>query len=135
MMKFFGDNVVDADSLSPLTLAFVGDAVFDVFARTYLAKPSSSVNTLHKTAASRVSAKGQSDAVLYIYDMLSEDERRIYKRGRNAKSATVPKNADVTDYRRATGLEALIGYKYLADDFERLNEILNLCVKSWERND
>ena len=87
------------------------------------------VSKLHKTATSFVKAKAQSDPVHALMDFLTEEEIKIFKRGRNAKSATSAKNADIVDYRHATGFEALLGYLYLKKDFSRLYEILK---KSFE---
>ena len=89
---------------------------------------------LHKQSIKFVSAKAQAISILNIEEMLNEDEVAIYKRGRNAKSATVPKNADVTQYRQATGFEALVGYLYLSQKNERLSEIMeaayNTCLNN-----
>ena len=120
-------QTVRPEEYSPLLLAYVGDAVYEVFIRTYLVKRGNlPVNELHSRSKRYVSAKAQSVIMGKLEESLTEDEIRIYKRGRNAKSATVPKNADVGDYRRATGLEALVGYLYLKGEFERLYHILSL---------
>ncbi len=109
--------------LSPLNLAFVGDAVYSILVREYLiAKGSAPVGKLHKKAVSLVCASAQSRAVDNIYPLLSEDEVAIFKRGRNANS-TPPRNGDHAEYRQATGLEALFGYLYLAKKIERINEL------------
>ena len=110
---------------SPLALAFIGDAVYEVFVRArVLAEANTSANTLHKKAIAYVKASAQARAAKALIDTLNEDELAAFKRGRNAKSATVPKNADLTDYRYATGLEALFGYLYLSGKSERLNELM-----------
>lgn len=85
-----------------------------------------SVGKLHKEASSLVNAKAQADFLRSIWDQLDEEEKAIFKRGRNAKSSTVPKNANLTDYRYATGLEALIGFLFLDGKHERLIKILKL---------
>lgn len=123
-----GEKKPDVRELSSLTLAFIGDAVYELFVRTkILATGNRPANRLHKIAVGYVKAKAQSDAIYKILDELSDEETEIYKRGRNTNIHTVPKNADMNDYRQATGLEALIGYLYITGKNERLNEILNLC--------
>ena len=109
------------EQLSPLTLAFVGDAVYEV---------NMQVSKLHKIAIRYVSAVSQSKIMHAIENDLTEDELNVYKRGRNANSHTSAKNADIVDYRHATGFEALIGYLYLKKDFTRLNKILDLSYKA-----
>ena len=121
---------VGINEVSPLYLAYIGDAVYELYIRTMIAKDANiPVSKLHKTATSYVKAKAQSDTVHALMDFLTEDEIKIFKRGRNAKSATSAKNADIVDYRHATGFEALMGYLYLKKDFKRLEEILE---KSFE---
>ena len=87
------------------------------------------VNKLHKTATGYVKAKAQSDAIHNIEDRLTEQEIAVFKRGRNAHSHTSAKNADIVDYRHATGFEALIGYLYMTDNKERLNQVLEMSVE------
>ncbi|MBE7042075.1 MAG: ribonuclease III [Ruminococcaceae bacterium] len=111
---------------SSLALAYLGDAVYELFVRRHLlAKGNYSVNELHKAAVRYVQAKAQSDAVIALESELTEEELRIYKRGRNAKPATLPKHANVGDYHRATGFEALIGYLYLQEKTNRLLELMD----------
>ena len=114
--------------LSPLTLAFIGDAVLELMVRTRLIEQGSMpVGKLHSEAIKYVSAKAQSKLVEVILPLLSEEEEAIYKRGRNANGAKVPKNTDPADYRRASGLEALFGYLYLAyPDHERVAELFHI---------
>lgn len=122
---------MDARQLNPLVLAFVGDAIYEVFVRTYLvdANRDMSVHKLHKKAIGFVKANAQSNLMMQILGDLNEDEEYIYKRGRNAKSGTVPKNADVVEYRTATGFESLLGYLYMTEQNERLNEILEKVIE------
>ncbi|MDD7796413.1 ribonuclease III domain-containing protein [Clostridium sp. 'White wine YQ'] len=122
-----------ARRLNPLQLAFVGDGVFETFIRNYILNKNCelSAHKLHLEAIKYVKAHAQSEIIKRIEKELTEEEYYIYKRGRNTKSATVPKNADVTEYRAATGFEALVGYLYLIGDKERLNFIL---LKSVEEN-
>jgi len=119
----------EVDFYSPLVLAYVGDAVYEVFVRTMLAlKGNMSVHNMHKKSISYVKAKAQSDIVHRLYDRLTDEEKDIVRRGRNSKSGTIPKNADVSDYKYATGFESLIGYLYLKGRTERLFEILEMVV-------
>ena len=117
---------------SPLVLAYIGDSVYEVFTRKKLLdeNPNLPAHKLHKENVKYVKAKAQSDAMEIIEPILSEQEMSIYKRGRNAKSATVPKNADLVDYRRATGFEALIGYLELSEQNERLMEIMEMAFNN-----
>jgi len=117
------------NALSPVALAFIGDSVYDLFVRTdIVSKNNLPISKLHRLSSSHVNSSAQSKSFFKIEDQLSEDELHIYKRGRNAKSM-VPKNADVSEYRTATGLEALIGYIYLKKDEKRLIEIMNLILE------
>ncbi len=117
---------------SPLVLAYIGDSVYEVFTRKKVLEgnPNLPAHKLHKENVKYVKAKAQSNAMEKIEPMLQESELAIYKRGRNAKSATVPKNADLTDYRRATGFEALIGFLELSGQHERLVEIMEIAFDS-----
>lgn len=121
----------DVKALNPLVLAFVGDAIYEVFVRTYLVDKNRdmSVHKLHVEAIAYVKAHAQSEFIKLLEDKLTEEELLIFKRGRNSKSGTVPKNADVQEYRAATGFESLLGYLYLTEQQERLNEILNLVIE------
>jgi len=115
--------------LSPLVLAYIGDAVYEVFIRTMLVSRSSlPVHMLHKRSTDFVKAKAQSDIIHRIMAFLTPEEQDIFRRGRNAKSGTIPKNADVTEYKRATGFESLIGYLYLKRDYTRLIQVLKMSV-------
>lgn len=112
---------------SPLVLAYIGDSVYELFIRAKLiGEGNTSVSNLHKRAIGYVKAKAQSDAVKALMDKLSEDELWVFKRGRNAKSATVPKNADMSEYHHATGFEALVGYLYVSGQNSRLYELLEI---------
>jgi ribonuclease-3 family protein len=117
-------------NLHPLVLAYIGDAVYEVYIRTMLVvNKKTNVNMLHKMSVKYVKAKAQSDIIHRIADELTQEEQDVVRRGRNAKSATVPKHAEITDYRYSTGFEALIGYLYLTNNTERLMEILRLSVE------
>lgn len=122
-------SVKEASQLSPLQLAYIGDAVYELFIRNYIvSRKKVSVHQLHKESISYVKAKGQKDILFKIKDDLTEEEWNTVKRGRNAKSGTIPKNADVQDYKYATGFEALIGYLYLLKRYDRLAEVLELIL-------
>ncbi len=113
-------------SYSPLALAYIGDAVHTMYIRSRILETGDKkVNELHKLCSFFVKANAQSRVILKLLSELTKEEEAVYKRGRNAKSYTVPKNADVTDYRHATGFEALIGYLYLSKDVERLEYLLD----------
>lgn len=117
----------------PLTLAFVGDAVYSLLVRSYLTKDvSKPAGTLHKESVKYVNASFQAQAVKKILPLLNEDEESVFKRGRNAHSAHSPKNQSSADYRYATGLEALCGYLYLCGESERLNSLFNIITTDEE---
>ncbi len=119
---------------SSLALAYLGDAVYELYVRNHLlAKGNFSVNELHKAAVHYVQAKAQSDAITALEQELTEEEMRVYKRGRNAKPATLPKHANVGDYHRATGLEALIGYLYLEGNTPRLTQLFEKVIALLEK--
>ena len=123
-------TVQEAKNLNPQVLAFVGDSVYTLFVRTMLAdKFDVKSGKLHTLANVYVKAGGQSDALEKILEILTEDELAIFKRARNYKTHSVAKNANVIDYKRATGFEAVVGYIYLIGNYERLNQILTLCIK------
>ena len=120
----------EAAKLPPLQLAYIGDTVFDLFVRTYLVETcSGSVHALHQLSSGLVSAAGQAAAYFIIEPVLTEQERDIFRRGRNAHSGTVPKNAKVGDYRMATGLEALMGYLFCIGQEARLDELMEMILK------
>jgi len=121
----------EARMLNPLQLALIGDGVFEVFIRNYILMKNTSLsaNKIHVKAIGYVKAKSQAYIMHEIELLLTEEEEAIYKRGRNAKSPTVPKNADVRDYRTATGFEALVGYLYLTGNKKRLEFILNKSIE------
>ena len=120
----------EARLLNPLQLALVGDGVYELFIRNYILSENIELTAhkIHVKAIGYVKAKSQAVIMHEIEDKWTEDESYIYKRGRNAKSATVPKNADVRDYRMATGFEALVGYLYLTGNTERLEFIFNSAI-------
>lgn len=121
----------EARMLNSLQLALIGDGVFEVFIRNYILAQNTalSANKIHVKAIGYVKAKSQAYIMHEIEQLLDEEEEGVYKRGRNAKSPTVPKNAEIRDYRMATGFEALIGYLYLIGDKDRLEFILNKSIE------
>lgn len=119
----------DMNMLSPLQLAYIGDGVYELLVRTYLLKENIPVRRLHKTTTSYVKAKAQAEAIHGLDDMLSEEEKAVVKKGRNAKTSTMPRNAKMIDYRYATGLEALFGYLYLNGDDFRIEELFEEIIK------
>jgi len=123
-------SINEAKQLNPLALAFIGDAVYEVFVRGYLINNyrDLSPHKLHVKAISFVKAHSQSEFIKRLEDKLTEEEYSIFKRGRNAKSGTVPKNADVQEYRMATGLEALVGFLYITNQRQRLKQLLDLVI-------
>lgn len=125
ILKHFGGKMLKAEEYSPLTLAYIGDCVYEMYIRTFLIKDSNhNVNKLHKTATKYVCCKAQAELFRKIENKLTEDELAVYKRGRNTKSH-VPKNSDMKDYRAATGVEALIGYLYIKGENERICELMS----------
>lgn len=127
----------DYKQLNGLALAYVGDAVYEVYIRDYLvAQGQTKPNTLHKMATHYVSAKAQAFLIqeMLTASLLTEEELLIYKRGRNAKSHTSAKNADITTYRVATGFETLIGYLHLTKQLVRLEELIFWCIQKVGEN-
>ncbi len=117
---------VDAGMYSPLVLAYVGDAVYEIMIRTKVVNGGSvQVNKLHKHSAALVKAETQAKMVMALMEEFTEEEMAVYKRGRNAKSYTMAKNASMKDYRMATGFEALVGYLYLSENHQRLVELVS----------
>jgi|SRR5690625_3605973 len=128
----------DIKQMKSLALAYMGDAVYELHIRCYLIQSGQvKPNKLHQKAITFVSGKAQANVVLHWLDVhfLTEEEERVVARGRNAKSAHVPKNTSVQAYRYSTGFEALIGYHYLLSNKTRLSELLTSAVEWIERND
>lgn len=128
------DNKISEEELirlSPLTLAYLGDTVYESYIREYIIKGNifMKINDLHKKAIKYVSASAQSKAIKGIESFLTEEERTIFKRGRNHKKSTGAKNASIIEYRHSTGFEALIGYLYLKGNINRLEEIVQKSIK------
>ena len=121
---------MDVKMLSPLTWAYVGDSVYELYIRTHLINTTKlKPHKLHIEAIKYVKAKSQADILKSIEDTLSEEEKDIVRRGRNAENHHLPKNADPADYMYSTAFEALIGYLYLTKRDDRLKEILEMCIE------
>ncbi|MBQ4530618.1 MAG: ribonuclease III [Lachnospiraceae bacterium] len=111
----------EAKSYSPLVLAYIGDGIYDLVIRTVVVnRGNTQANKLHRKTSSLVKAAAQAAMVDELLELLTEEEKSVFKRGRNAKSATMAKNATMADYRKATGFEALMGYLYLSNQMERM---------------
>ncbi len=119
-----------AKQLNPLVLALVGDAVYEVFIRTYLVEKNREMNAhkIHLRAVNHVKAHAQSEYMKFLIENLNEEELSIFKRARNSKSGTTPKNADLNEYKWATGFEAVVGFLYLSEKGERLNYIFEKII-------
>ena len=116
---------VDIQTYSPLTLAYIGDAAYELVVRTFLVDQGNSrPDKLHRKASSMVKAAAQAAMAEALKDSLTEEELSVYRRGRNAKSPTMAKNASMSDYRKATGFEALMGYLYLKGEQKRLIDLV-----------
>lgn len=127
----FGCKEQDIRTYSPLALAYIGDAIYDLVIRSVVVERANrSNNDLHKKVVKYVKAEAQSAMIQALLTELTEDEAGIYKRGRNAKSYTTAKNASVGDYRRATGYEALLGYLYLTGQNDRLLYLIKKGIES-----
>ncbi|MBP5600655.1 MAG: ribonuclease III [Lachnospiraceae bacterium] len=129
----YGLSDVNPNELAPLILAHIGDAIYEVVIRTItLSKGNRAIEKVHKDATKYVNAKAQADIIEKIQPILTEEELNIYKRGRNAKSNTKAKNASITDYRKATGFEALMGYLYLMDKTDRMLDLIKEGINNGE---
>ena len=119
--------------VNALTLAYIGDAVFELMVRTWMLEHGSRrVEKLHKKVTETVNAGSQSAFVAKLEPVFTEEELSVFHRGRNAKALTSAKHQSILDYRRATGLEAVFGYLYLKGDRERLSELLEKCLSDEE---
>lgn len=120
-----GLQEIVAVNYSPLTLAYIGDGIYEIVIRTVIVeKANRQVNKIHKATAELVKAQTQAKLAFLLLDKLTEEEQVIYKRGRNAKAVTRAKNASMSDYRTATGFEALMGWLYLTGQSERMLQLI-----------
>lgn len=126
------DPKPDPSAMSPLTLAYIGDAVYEMVIRTkVISESGAQVNKLHKESTSFVKAHAQAEIVRIL--PLTEEEEKIFKRGRNAKSYSMAKNATMSDYRNATGFEALIGYLYLNGQTDRMLQLIKTGLERYDK--
>jgi ribonuclease III family protein len=117
----------DIRTYSPLTLAYIGDGIYDLIIRSIVVgEGNTSANLLHRRTSGMVKASAQAEMIRVLLPDLTPEEEAIYKRGRNAHSPTMAKNATMSDYRKATGFEALMGYLYLNNNFARMVELVKL---------
>ena len=124
----------DIRTYSPLTLAFIGDGIYDLIIRTIIVgKGNTRASQLHQHTSHLVKAHSQSVMIEYMLPHMTEEEAHVYKRGRNAKSPTMAKNATMTDYRRATGFEALMGYLYLTDQTDRMLDLIEIGLDALDK--
>ena len=129
LKQLFDLPEVKVKQYSPLTLAYIGDAAYELVVRTVLvSRANTQVNKLHHAASNLVKAETQSRMIDVLEPHFTPEEEHIYKRGRNAKSCTSAKNASITDYRRATGFEAVMGYLYLKGEFTRMLDLIKLGI-------
>ena len=136
MQEIFNMEEVDISSYSPLTLAYIGDSIYALIIKSIIVnRGNKQVNKLHKDTADLVQASTQSLMMRTMQEHLTPEELAVYKRGRNSKSVTPAKNQSVTDYRRATGFEALLGYLYLKKDWKRLLDLVKMGLDSLEKGE
>lgn len=132
----FGIGQTDIRTYSPLTLAYIGDGVYELVIRTMVVgRGNKQASKLHRETSRLVKAQAQSAMMEILLPLLTQEEADFYRRGRNAKSYTTAKNASVNDYRRATGFEALMGYLYLKGDMHRLLSLVKEAVSKYTPNE
>ena len=133
MSAVLGYPVEDPRQIPALNLAYVGDTIYDLYVRAYLIHTHpETVHNLHLLSAQMVCAQGQARAFFALEGQLTEEELSVYRRGRNAHSGTVPKNANVADYRVATGLETLLGHLWVLGREERIDQLMAIAVQANE---
>lgn len=136
MHEIFQMKEVDVHTYSPLTLAYIGDSIYDLIIKSLVINQGNKqVNKLHKETSSFVQASAQSKMMRGLQELLTEEEHAVYKRGRNAKSVSPAKNQSITDYRRATGFEALMGYLYLKREWKRMLDLVKIGLDSLEEKE
>jgi ribonuclease-3 family protein len=134
MQEIFHMQEVDIKTYSPLALAYIGDCVFDLIIKSLvLNRGNKQVQKMHRETSEIVQASSQSRMMRVIQEHLTEEEHLVYKRGRNSKTVSPAKNQSLTDYRRATGFEALIGYLYLKKQWKRMLELVKIGLDSLEK--
>lgn len=128
-------NDIDIVNYSPLTLAYIGDGIYEIVIRTIIVDEANrQVNKIHKATSDLVKAHTQAQLIFCMMDLLTDEEIVIYKRGRNAKAVTRAKNASMSDYRTATGFEALMGWLYLTGQTDRMLELIKKGLKLLSKN-
>ena len=133
MQELFQMKEVDIKEYSPLTLAYIGDSIYDLIIKSLVVNEGNrQVQKLHKETSMRVQASAQSKMMRAIQEHLTEEEHAVFKRGRNAKSVSPAKNQSITDYRRATGFEALMGYLYLKKEWKRMLARVKIGLESMD---
>ena len=133
MQELFQMKEVDIKEYSPLTLAYIGDSIYDLIIKSLVINEGNKqVQKLHRETSSMVQASDQSKMMRTIQEHLTEEEHAVFKRGRNAKSVSPAKNQSITDYRRATGFEALMGYLYLKKEWKRMLDLVKIGLDSLE---
>lgn len=133
MREIFQMQEVDVQTYSPLTLAYIGDCIYDLIIKNLVInRGNKQVQKLHKETSALVQAQTQSKMMRTMQEHLTDEEHAVYRRGRNSKTVTPAKNQTITDYRRATGFEALLGYLYLQKDYKRLLDLVKIGLDSLE---
>ena len=133
MQELFQMKEVDIKEYSPLTLAYIGYSIYDLIIKSLVVNEGNrQVQKLHKETSMRVQASAQSKMMRAIQEHLTEEEHAVFKRGRNAKSVSPAKNQSITDYRRATGFEARMGYLYLKKEWKRMLELVKIGFESMD---
>lgn len=133
MQEVFQMKEVDPGTYSPLTLAYIGDSIYDLVIKSLVVNEGNKqVQKLHKATSTLVQASAQSKMMRRMQEHLTEEEHAVFKRGRNAKSVSPAKNQSITDYRRATGFEALMGYLYLKKEWKRMLDLIKIGLESLE---
>ena len=133
MQEIFQMKEVDPGTYSPLTLAYIGDSIYDLVIKSLVVNEGNKqVQKLHKATSTLVQASAQSKMMRMMQEHLTEEEHAVFKRGRNTKSVSPAKNQSITDYRRATGFEALMGYLYLKKEWKRMLDLIKIGLESLE---
>ena len=136
MRREFEMKEVNIDSYSPLTLAYIGDSVYDLIIKSLVINEGNKqVKKLHQETSRMVQASAQSEMMRVIQGVLTEEEHAVYRRGRNAKSVSPARNQSLTDYRRATGFEALMGWLYLKSDWKRIIDLVKIGLAHLDEMD
>lgn len=133
MKEQLGIKEVDIRTYSPLALAYIGDCVFDMLIRSIVvSKGNMAVQKYHKRVSAMVNAHAQAEMIAGLEPELTEEEYSFYKRGRNSKPSTMAKNASSKEYLMATGMESLLGYLYLTNQYTRLIDLVKRGIEIWE---